>query len=351
MIEVLLPRGYKEGKKATDEIIVNLKRIYGEINLTTKVEGGYKDLIILTSYKPHDIDYILTKYSPNNIWYYMFDMNWGRQFYEDNKTKMQLITDKEYPGTRFVIPTGMIALSECRFPRLYPRTNRICLMESYKKERMGQYKTYLDQSVIAIDVVGNTFNSNYPHKYIKVPSVDYRDIDYLLSSYSFCLILHDKWHDKDNLPLKVAECLRNGVLPILDSAYDLKQFPSVSTPEEVRNIVNNYSDVEIRKHLINTIIWAYQNTCTIDKIARRAQLVETDWLFAEEIENVLVWGREKHKGNYWRDNLDIKDFMAALQRHVDAYNSGNMYDEETGESHLIHAACNLMFQRRIDELK
>jgi len=348
MIEVLLPRGYKKGKKATDEIIKNLKRIYGEIKFSTKVEGGYNNLIILTSYKPHDIDYILTKYSPNQLWYYMYDMNWGKQFYDDNKTKLQLITDKDYPGSRFVIPTGMIALSECKFPRIYPRTNRICLMESYKRERFEQYDKYLNQAIVSIDVVGNTMNSNYQHKHIKVPSVNYEDIDYLLSSYSFCLILHDEYHNSDNLPLKVTECLRNGVLPILDSAYGLKQFPSVSSPEELRDIIDKYSDVEIRKHLINTIIWAYQGIMPIEKVTRRAQLVETDWIFTEAIEEVLRWGREKHRGHYWRDNLNVKDFMEALHRHIDAYESGQILDDETGQSHLIHAACNLMFQYRID---
>ncbi len=349
MIELLLPIGYVKGTKVTDMIINTLHRIYPEITHTIEPQGGCKKLIILNSFIPHSMDYILTKYHPKDIWYYMYDMTWGSSFYFANKPNLQLMTDKDYVDTRVIIPNPMIELSECPHPTHYSDIGNICIMESYKYERFSDYAKYLLQDDLKFDVIGTTMNKMYNHNHNKVASVVYEDFENLLSMYSFCFILHDEYHSAEYLPSKPAECLRNGVLPILDSKYKHPFLPSASSIEEIKVIMDNFKDLKLRKEAIDSYIWRFRDSVDIDRVRRNAQLGEIDWIFTDAMEQVLVWGREKHKGHYWRDNLDVKDFMAALQRHIDAYNRGEKLDPETGESHLIHAACNLQFQFRIDK--
>lgn len=350
-VEVLLPKGYKEGEKVTDKVMENLSRIYPDITFTKRLRGGYSNCIILNSYEPHDINNILTYYPPNRLWYYMYDMNWGRQWYEVNKHTLQLITDKDYPGSRFVIPNGMIALNEVSPPKHIANNDKLCIMESYKPERFATYDTILQQNEIEIDVIGTTMNKSYEHNHHKVDSVPYKHLGTLLQDYAFCFVLWDEYHDKYNLPIKVAECIENGVVPILDSRYGQTIFPTATSIYDIKHIMDKYAKQSDRELILDNIVWRYSDGLLINTIRERARLVETDWMFTEAIERVLVWGREKHRGHYWRDNLDVKDFMAAAKRHLDAYNSGEEFDDETNESHLIHAACNLMFQYRIDRDK
>jgi hypothetical protein len=60
---------------------------------------------------------------------------------------------------------------------------------------------------------------------------------------------------------------------------------------------------------------------------------------------VLAFGAEKYGRDNWskckEDQLYL--YWDALYRHLEAFRSGIENDEETGLSHLSHAACNLMF--------
>jgi len=345
IIEILLPVGYKPGNKVTDKILVNLKSIYIDVVLTYKPTGRYSKLIILNSFIPHDKS-VLDIYPPNDTWYFMYDMNWGRQWYEENKP-LQLITDKEYPGSRFTIPTGMIELSKIKTKDCGIKLGKLCVMESYKEERFKQYDKYLQSDCLDIDVIGTTMNNSYEHTGNKVNSVPYNELPNLLSQYSYCLILWDEFHNINNLPLKVAECLDNGVVPILDSQYGASMFPTVDNVLGLNKLLETLKYHE--SSIIHKLINYYKNNISLIQIRRQSQLIETDALFLKELENLLVWGRNKHRGHYWRDNLDTKDFIEALKRHLKAYESGETIDPETGISHLIAIAANAMFKRRIDE--
>ena len=342
-IEVLLPIGYKHGDKVTDKVIEYLNKIYGTIVLTHKPSGRYYAIIILNSYTPHD-DSILDVYDKFKTWYFMYDMNWGQEWYLKHKTQLQLITDKDYPGSRIVIPNGMLELSQVQVDKSHKKLNTLCIMESYKTERMDQYEKYLRQVKQPIDVIGTTMNKHYKHCCNKVDSVPYSKLPALLGRYKFCLILWDKYHDRYNLPIKVAECLQNNVVPILECGFGTTFFPTVSNIDELVNIVDTYDTSNI-----DTLVHYWRGKYTIRGTRRLSHLVETDTLLLRELEDLLVWGREKHQGHYWRDNLDVKDFIAALKRHLAAYERGDTIDEETGMSHLISIVANAMFQRRIDE--
>lgn len=67
----------------------------------------------------------------------------------------------------------------------------------------------------------------------------------------------------------------------------------------------------------------------------------------EHVSAVLTYGVEKYEECGWRE-VDPKRYEDALLRHYLAWNSGNVYDEESGLLHLAHLACNAMFLLQLD---
>lgn len=57
---------------------------------------------------------------------------------------------------------------------------------------------------------------------------------------------------------------------------------------------------------------------------------------------VLAHGEKKYGPANWMDGLAHSRLIDATERHLLAYQSGEDRDHETGESHLVHAACSLM---------
>ena len=76
----------------------------------------------------------------------------------------------------------------------------------------------------------------------------------------------------------------------------------------------------------------------------RLELLEPE--FIEGIGKIITYGANKYEDNNWKkadseaDQLRIK---GAALRHMYSYIKGEEFDLETGESHLYHVACNLMF--------
>ena len=72
--------------------------------------------------------------------------------------------------------------------------------------------------------------------------------------------------------------------------------------------------------------------------------------FIEGVGSILTSGAEKYDEDNWLIVPDArKRYTDALLRHVYDYLKGNKNDDETGKSHLLHAACNLMFLYEFDE--
>lgn len=63
-----------------------------------------------------------------------------------------------------------------------------------------------------------------------------------------------------------------------------------------------------------------------------------------EIAEVLTFGVNKYGRGGWSEvpSGDVR-YMDAALRHLNAYRRGEHIDEETGKSHLAHAACCLLF--------
>jgi hypothetical protein len=70
------------------------------------------------------------------------------------------------------------------------------------------------------------------------------------------------------------------------------------------------------------------------------------------VARVLTFGAEKYGRDNWRkvENVETRYLDAAL-RHINAYQRGEAADPESGESHLTHAVCSLMFMLEMQEGK
>lgn len=63
----------------------------------------------------------------------------------------------------------------------------------------------------------------------------------------------------------------------------------------------------------------------------------------EEIGKVLAFGAKKYGPRNWEKGMTWGRLYAALLRHLFAWWKGEDFDEETGLSHLAHAACCVLF--------
>lgn len=65
----------------------------------------------------------------------------------------------------------------------------------------------------------------------------------------------------------------------------------------------------------------------------------------EEISHVFGFGADKYGMNNWREDLDQTEWSrtySSIQRHLNAFWSGQDIDTESGYRHLAHAATQLM---------
>ena len=65
--------------------------------------------------------------------------------------------------------------------------------------------------------------------------------------------------------------------------------------------------------------------------------------FVEDVAAVLTSGAMKYDKNQWQGGMAIGKALAAALRHTYAVLKGEYIDPESGNSHLAHATCELMF--------
>jgi len=68
-----------------------------------------------------------------------------------------------------------------------------------------------------------------------------------------------------------------------------------------------------------------------------------DPYFLEGMVNAMEKGKVKYARQNWQTIHDPHKLMAAAMRHLFAVHRGEFADNETGMSHLLHVACNMMF--------
>ena len=61
-----------------------------------------------------------------------------------------------------------------------------------------------------------------------------------------------------------------------------------------------------------------------------------------EVARVLEYGASKYERGNWLKPTSWEVSFACLQRHMSAWQAGEDNDEESGRSHIAHAACNLI---------
>lgn len=73
---------------------------------------------------------------------------------------------------------------------------------------------------------------------------------------------------------------------------------------------------------------------------------KVEWLTPEFILGMgdVLADSEKNKGaRGWEENpKNLLSHYGSIQRHLNKWRMGVQYDEESGKSHLLHAACRIM---------
>jgi hypothetical protein len=87
-----------------------------------------------------------------------------------------------------------------------------------------------------------------------------------------------------------------------------------------------------------------------DSRKNRLELIEPE--FIKGLGRIVSFGAEKYSARNWQkaDPEDVERIKGAMLRHIMDYLSGDKIDMETGESHLYHAACNIMFLDYFDRM-
>lgn len=70
----------------------------------------------------------------------------------------------------------------------------------------------------------------------------------------------------------------------------------------------------------------------------------------ESVVRILEYGEKKYSRDNWKKVESIRYLKAAF-RHLIAYAKGEKIDSETGESHLSHCVCCLLFMIYQDIVK
>lgn len=78
-----------------------------------------------------------------------------------------------------------------------------------------------------------------------------------------------------------------------------------------------------------------------DKDKPMVSLVEPEFILG--IARVLTFGVNKYGKHNWKKVDDIDRYKDAAMRHLLAYIDNEQNDKETGESHLYHLGCCIMF--------
>lgn len=63
----------------------------------------------------------------------------------------------------------------------------------------------------------------------------------------------------------------------------------------------------------------------------------------EGVAKVMAFGAQKYDMHNWRKGSDDIEFLNSTLRHIYKYLDGEDLDDESGEHHLSHAACDILF--------
>ena len=70
------------------------------------------------------------------------------------------------------------------------------------------------------------------------------------------------------------------------------------------------------------------------------------WKAAAKVMTVMQHGADKYGWDNWRKatlDEDRERYLAAAMRHIITHINGEIWDPDSGNSHISHAACSLLF--------
>lgn len=71
-----------------------------------------------------------------------------------------------------------------------------------------------------------------------------------------------------------------------------------------------------------------------------------------KVVDILTFGAQKYSADSWRQVENGKErYKDALYRHLNAFEQGEVLDPESGQPHLAHAACNILFLLELNREK
>lgn len=161
----------------------------------------------------------------------------------------------------------------------------------------------------------------------------------------------------DNLPCEEADGhtstnVIHAEIVALDDAHDVvpKQLMRDSVPHAIyithqpctgcREAINSAG-------IPNERIYIVEKGIKHDKHKLRLSLIPTQLI--NGVGEVMTFGAKKYKPNNWKQLDDPSRYLDALMRHLEAYRSGEEFDQETGLPHLAHLATNAGFLMWFDE--
>lgn len=62
----------------------------------------------------------------------------------------------------------------------------------------------------------------------------------------------------------------------------------------------------------------------------------------KQVADIMTYGAAKYEPDNWK-KVEPERYFAAMIRHLEAYQRGELYDDESGFLHISHAACNAIF--------
>lgn len=73
----------------------------------------------------------------------------------------------------------------------------------------------------------------------------------------------------------------------------------------------------------------------------------------QDVVKIMMYGAytKGYEKDNWKKCTDINRYYNALRRHTEAWKAGEYYDVESGQPHLAHALCNLVFMHYLEERK
>lgn len=93
---------------------------------------------------------------------------------------------------------------------------------------------------------------------------------------------------------------------------------------------------------------------TLNKMAEKSMKPRLDLIepeFIVEMGKIMSYGCIKYEKDSWKLIHNPQDnYFGACMRHLMAYRSGEIRDNESGLLHLAHAAVNIMFLMYFDNL-